>query len=81
MLDLFDDLASVASLPIQFCWTVVTFPWRIVASIVGSVVVGAEGWVGNKVRREMRTAGVVEKRGGSGSEKRRVQGRAGKKVM
>lgn len=81
VLDLFNDLAAVASLPIQICWTVVTFPWRAVASIVGSVVAGAEGWVGNKVRREMRTAGVVEKRGGSGSEKRRVQGRAGKKVM
>ncbi|CAD6593805.1 MAG: hypothetical protein ASARMPRED_007960 [Alectoria sarmentosa] len=81
VLDLFDDLAAVASLPIQICWTVVTFPWRAVASIVGAAVAGAEGWLGNKVRREMRTAGVVEKRGGSGSEKRRVQGRAGKKVM
>lgn len=79
--DLFDDVAAVMSLPIQICWTVVTLPWRVVASLVGSVVAGAEGWVGKKVRREMRTAGVVEKRGGSGSEKRRALGRAGKKVM
>lgn len=81
MFDLFDDVAAVVSLPIQIFWTVVTLPWRVVASLVGSVVAGAEGWVGKKVRREMRTAGVVEKRGGSGSEKRRAPGRAGKKVM
>ena len=82
MFDLFDDMAAVASLPIQICWTVVTLPWRVVASLVGSVTAGAEGWVGKKVRTEMRTAGVVDKRGGgSGSEKRRIQGRPGKKVM
>lgn len=79
--NVFDDMAAVASLPIQICWTAVTLPWRVVASLFGSVAVGAEGWVGKKVRREMRTAGVVEKRGGSGSEKRRAQGRVGKKVM
>ena len=78
---LFDDVAAVISLPIQICWTVATLPWRVTTSLVGSVVAGAEGWVGKKVRREMRTAGVVEKRGGSGSEKRRTPGRAGKKVM
>lgn len=79
--DLFDDMAAVASLPIQICWTVVALPWRAVASLMGSVAAGAEGWVGKKVKREMRTAGVVEKRAGSGSEKRRLQGRAGKKLM
>ena len=79
--DLFDDVAALVSLPIQICWTVVTLPGRLVASLAGSVVTGAEGWLGKKVRTEMRTAGVVEKRGGSGSEKRRVQGRPGKKVM
>lgn len=78
--NLFDDVAAVVSLPIQICWTGLSLPWRIVASVVGSVTAGAEGWVGQKVRREMKTAGVVEKRGGSGSEKRRVQGRAGKKM-
>lgn len=81
MLNLFDDVAAVLSLPVQMCWTVVTLPWRVIASVVGSVAAGAEGWVGRKVRREMKTAGVVEKRGGGGSEKRRVQGRAGKKVV
>lgn len=79
--DLFDDVAAIVSLSIQICWTVVTSPWRFVASLVGSVAAGAEGWVGKKVRREMRTAGVVEKIAGGGNEKRRVQGRAGKKVM
>lgn len=82
LLDLFDYVAAVVSLPIQICWTVITLPWRLVASLGGSAAAGAEGWVGQKVRREMRTAGVVEKRGGSGSEKRKMQGRAaGKKVM
>ena len=81
MFDLFDDMAAVASLPIQICWTVVTLPWRAVASLMGSVAAGAEGWVGKKVKREMRTAGVVERRAGSGIEKRRLQGRAGKKLM
>lgn len=82
LLDLFDYVAAVVSLPLQICWTVITLPWRLVASLGGSAVAGAEGWVGQKVRREMRTAGVVEKRGGSGSEKRKMQGRAaGKKVM
>ena len=79
--DLFDDVAAVVSLPMQICWTVLTLPWKVVASLVGSVAAGAEGWVGKNVRREMRTAGVVEKRGGGGSEKRRVQGRAAKKAM
>ena len=79
--DLFDDVAALVSLPIQICWTAVTLPGRLVASLAGFVVTGAEGWLGKKVRTEMRTAGVVEKRGGSGSEKRRVQGRPGKKIM
>ena len=79
--DLFDGVAAVMSLPVQFCWTVVTLPWRVFASLMGSVVTGAEGWVGQEVRREMRTAGVVEKQRGSGSEKRRVPGRPGKKAM
>lgn len=81
MFDLFDDVAAVASLPIQICWTVAALPWRVVGSVTGSVVAGTEGWIGNNVRREMRTAGVVEKRGANGSGKRSAQGRAGKKVM
>ena len=80
LMNLFDDVTAVLSLPIQMCWTILTLPWKVVASLVGSVSAGADGWVGQKVRREMKTAGVVDKRGGSGSERRRVQGRAGKKV-
>ena len=80
LVNLFDDVTAVLSLPIQMCWTILTLPWRVGASLVGSVTAGADGWVGKKVRREMKTAGVVDKRGGSGSEKRRVQGRPGKKV-
>ena len=79
--NLFDDVAAVVSLPIQMCWTILTLPWKVVSSLVGSVAAGADGWLGQKVRREMKTAGVAEKRGGSGGEKRKVQGRAGKKVM
>ena len=78
---LFDDVAAVLSLPIQMFWTVLTLPWRVIASLSGLVVRWTDGWVGQKVRKEMKTAGVVEKRGGSGSEKRKVQGRAGKKLM
>ena len=83
VLNLFDDMAAMLTWPIQLCWTVLTLPWRIVASLVASVAAGAEGWVGQKVRREMKTAGVIDKRGGGGgSEKRRIiQGRVGKKVM
>lgn len=81
MFDLIDDMAAIVSLPIQICWTVLTLPWKVAASLVASVAAGTEGWVGQKVTRELRTAGVVEKRGGSGSEKKRVQGRAGKKLM
>ncbi len=58
-----------------------TLPWRLVSSLVESVAAGADGWVGQKVRREMKTAGVGEKKGGGAGEKRRVQGRAGKKLM
>lgn len=78
--NLFDDVAAVVSLPIQMCWTVLALPWRLVTSLAGSLGAWTDGWVGRKVRREMKTAGVVDKRGGSGSEKRKVQGRAGKKV-
>lgn len=80
LFDLFDDVAAVVSVPIQMCWTMVALPWRVAASLAGSVVAEAEGWVGKKVMREMQTAGVVEKKG-SGSEKRRAPGRAGKKAM
>ena len=80
LINLFDDVTAVLSLPIQMCWTILTLPWKVVASLVGSMSAGADGWVGQKARREMKTAGVVDKRGGSGSERRRVQGRAGKKV-
>ena len=81
VLDLFYDVAALVLLPIQICWTAVYFPGSFVASLMGLIVTGAEGWLGKKVRTEMRTAGVVEKRGGSGSEKRRVHGRPGKKLM
>lgn len=78
--NLFDDVAAVVALPIQMCWTVLTLPWKLITSLAVSVVAWTDGWVGQKVRREMKTAGVVEKRAGSGSEKRKAQGRAGKKV-
>ena len=75
LFDLLDYVAAMIALPIRFCWTLLVLPWRAVVSFVGSV----DGWVGRKVKREMKTAGVVDKKGGSGSEKRRGQGWAGKK--
>ena len=79
---LFDYAAMVAMLPIRLAWGVVTLPGRVVVGVVGSV----EGYMGRKIRREMRTAGrgegrVGEGRGSSGSERRRAAGRGQKKGM
>ena len=81
ILNILDDVATLVSLPLHVCWTVLALPWRFIASLVASVRAGANGWIGRKVRREMKTAGVIEKKAGSGGDKRRVQARPGKKVM
>lgn len=75
---LLDWICAIVVLPMQAMWAAVSFPLTVGREVVGL----AEGYVGRKVRREMRTAGKV----GSGGEGRRGeiqrgQGRAGKKAM
>lgn len=72
----FDWLAAVMLLPMQMSWAVASLPGRV----VGSTVVWVEGYVGQKVRREMRTAGRSSEEG-RGGEKRRVPGRGQKKAI
>lgn len=72
-----DWVAMIALLPIQIGWTILSLPGRVLGSVVSHV----EGYIGKKVRREMKTAGRSEPRAGSGGEKRRVQGRGQKKAM
>lgn len=74
---LFDYVAKAAMLPIRLAWGIVTLPGRVIAGVVGQV----EGYMGRKIRREMRTAGRGEGRGSSGSERRRASARGQKKAM
>ena len=70
-------MATVAMLPIRLAWGSVMLPGRVIGGLVGQV----EGYMGRKIRRELRTAGRGEGRGSSGSERRRGVVRGGKKVM
>ena len=70
-------VTTMALLPIQIGQWILSLPSRLIGDIWGWV----EGYVGQKIRREMKTAGKVDTRTGSGSEKRRVQGRGQKKAM
>ena len=71
---LFDWVSTALLLPLQAGWTVVSFPARLSTAIFGIF----ENYVGNKVRKEMRTAG----RAGSGQSRKGVVGsRAPKKAM
>ena len=72
-----DWFATITMLPIQIGWTILTLPGKIMAGLAGRL----EGYVGQKVRREMKTAGRGDSRVGSGSEKRRAPGRGQKKAM
>ena len=80
---LFDYIAVAALLPIRVAWGLVTLPGRVIVGVVGRV----EGYMGRKIRREMKTAGRVgegrggEGRGSSGGERRRVAGRGQKKAL
>ena len=74
---LFDYVATVAMLPIRVAWGSVTLPGRLIAGMVGQV----EGYMGRKIRRELRTAGRGDGRFSSGSERRRVSARGQKKTM
>ncbi|CAL8582176.1 hypothetical protein XPA_007847 [Xanthoria parietina] len=71
---LFDWVSTAILLPLQAGWAIVTIPAKVLGMCMGM----AEDYVGNKVRREMRTAG----RTSSGHSKKSSTGsRGAKKVM
>lgn len=72
-----DWVAMIALLPLQLGWSIISLPGRLIGSVVSQV----EGYVGQKIRREMKTAGKTENRAGSGTERRKVQARGPKKVI
>ena len=63
-----DWVAMMAVLPMQIGWSIITLP----GSIVGGLVRHVEGNIGQKIRRELRTAGKGDALAGSGSEKRKA---------
>ena len=72
-------VTRMALLPAQIIWSVLLFPSRV----IGGLFTQVEGYVGQRIRREMKTAGKSEIRTGSGTsgtEKRRAQGRGQKKM-
>ena len=72
---LLDWACAAVVLPVQATWSALSLPGRIAAKALGLV----EGYIGGKVRREMKTAGKATsshtRAGGS-----RPQSRGGKKV-
>ncbi|KAL8870968.1 MAG: hypothetical protein Q9174_003106 [Haloplaca sp. 1 TL-2023] len=50
---LVDWMAAAILLPLRAAWTIIRFPAQLLTLLLGSV----EAYVGNKVRREMKTAG------------------------
>ncbi|KAL8645132.1 MAG: hypothetical protein Q9226_007440 [Calogaya cf. arnoldii] len=71
---LFDWVSTAMLLPLQAGWAIVTFPTKVLSMLRGM----AEDYVGNKVRREMKTAG----RTNSGYSKKSSTGsRGAKKAM
>lgn len=65
-----------AMVPVQLAWVAVALPMRVVGSGWGIV----EGYVGARVRKEVKTA-TGKGSGDSGRERRREKGRGGKKIM
>lgn len=72
-----DWIATMAYLPFQIGWTLIAIP----GNVIGGAISQTEGYIGQKIKREMQTAGRGDTRSGSGSEKRRVQGRGQKKAL
>lgn len=75
---LLDWICAAVVLPVQTVWTVASLPAKVASTALGAV----EGYVGRKVRREMRTA----TRGSGGAERKsggpvRAQGKGMKKSM
>jgi len=71
-----DWVTAMALLPMRLAWSIILLPGHV----MGSALSQAEDYFGQKIRKEMKTAGKVDTRTGSGSEKRRTQGRPQKKV-
>lgn len=69
---LFDWMCALVVVPLQTTWTMVSIPPRVATKAVGML----EGYFGQKVQTELRTAGKLPKTGGS-----RPAGRGSKKVM
>lgn len=72
-----DWIATMAYLPFQIGWTLVAIP----GNVIGGAISQTEGYIGQKIKRELKTAGRGDTRSGSGGEKRRGQGRGQKKAM
>ena len=71
---LLEWMCAAVVLPIQTAWVMVSFPGRMATKALGA----AEGYVGEKVRKELKTAGrPVTGHGKAGGM--RVQGRGSKK--
>lgn len=71
---LFDWVSTAMLLPLQAGWAMITFPAKVIHVVVGTL----EDYVGNKVRREMKTAG----RASNGYVKKTSTGtRGSKKAM
>lgn len=75
---LLDWICAAVVVPVQAAWKVASLPAKVASTALGA----AEGYVGRKVRREMRTA----TRGSGGSERKsggpvRTQGKGMKKAM
>ena len=62
-------------LPLQLAWSTVLLPGHA----IGGVIAYVEGYIRQKIRREMKTAGRGEVRVGTGNEKRRTQNKGSKK--
>ncbi|KAL8734824.1 MAG: hypothetical protein Q9166_001176 [cf. Caloplaca sp. 2 TL-2023] len=69
---LFDWISMAMLLPLQAGWAVVSFPAKLLSLLTGI----AEDYVGNKVRREMKTAGRT-----SSGRKSSTGSRGAKKAM
>jgi len=77
---LLDWACAAIVLPAQAAWTIIGLPARMATAALGFV----EGYVGRKVKRELRTAGKTGSGSGHerrvGKEREGAKGRAGKKV-
>lgn len=77
---LLDWACAAIVLPAHAAWTILGLPARMATTALGYV----EGYVGKKVKRELRTAGKAGSGSGHerrlGKEREATKGRAGKKV-